>query len=24
MYRGGVMLVYKIPNFATKQKTDAN
>lgn len=24
MYRGGVMLVYKIPNFATKEKTDAN
>lgn len=24
MYRGGVMLVYKIPNFATKEKTDVN
>jgi hypothetical protein len=24
MYRGGVMLVYKIPNFATKEKTNVN
>ena len=24
IYRGGLMLVYKIPNFATKEKTYAN
>ena len=24
IYRGGLMLVYKIPNFATKEKIDAN
>ena len=24
IYRGGLMLVYKIPNFATKEKTNAN